>query len=270
LTTHAKDIFHDSVDRDDLARKIGDSAATVTVSDFNLAHLRDRFPEHAYRIVRVYNGLDLSQFRFELARDRRPRIVSVGRLIPKKGFAVLLEACRILQAQSVRFVCEIVGSGELEQALRDQISRFNLRDSVVLLGPRPQTEVVELVRQAHVFAAPCVVGEDGNRDGLPTVLLEAMALGTPCVATDVTGIPELVRHGDTGLIVPQNDARSLAAAIRALLRDEPQRHALARRARSLVEAEFDVHRNAAEIRRLFPPTRRPTRAPHLPLAFEAC
>jgi colanic acid/amylovoran biosynthesis glycosyltransferase len=104
---------------------------------------------------------------------------------------------------------------------------------------------------ATVFAAPCVVGGDGNRDGLPTVLLEAMALGTPCVSTDVTGIPEVLRDGETGLMVPQHDPAALADAIERLLADPELRVGLAGRARRLVEAEFDVRRNAALLRETF-------------------
>ena len=111
------------------------------------------------------------------------------------------------------FRCDIVGAGPLQRVLADQITRSGLDDIVVLNGPMPQHEVQRVVQRAAVFAAPCVVAEDGNRDGLPTVLLEAMALGTPCVATDVTGMPEAVRHGDTGLIVDQHDPPALAHAL---------------------------------------------------------
>jgi colanic acid/amylovoran biosynthesis glycosyltransferase len=95
------------------------------------------------------------------------------------------------------------------------------------------------------------VGVDGNRDGLPTVLLEAMALGTPCVSTSVTGIPEVINDGVTGLMVPQRDPAALAVAIESLLEDPDLRVRLAGRARRLVEAEFDAHRNAAHLRDIF-------------------
>jgi colanic acid/amylovoran biosynthesis glycosyltransferase len=102
-----------------------------------------------------------------------------------------------------------------------------------------------------VFAAPYVIGKDGNRDGLPTVLLEAMALGTPCVSTDVTGIPELVRDGETGLIVPQHDAEKLAITLGKLLSDSDLRVKLSTQARNLIESEFDIYRNTAMLRDLF-------------------
>ena len=251
FTAHAKDIFHRDVSADDLRKKLADAAATVTVSDFNADYLRQTYGDAASRVRRVYNGLDLDRLRFETPRGRPPMIVSVGRLVEKKGFDHLIAACALLRDRGVDFRCQIVGEGEWEQKLRSQIASLSLADVVELTGPRPQAEVFRLVQQAAVFAAPCVVAADDNRDGLPTVLLEAMALGTPCVATDVTGIPEVVRHNETGLLVPQRDPAALADALARLLREEDQRIALARSARRLIEAEFDIRRNSAQLRTVF-------------------
>jgi len=121
---------------------------------------------------------------------------------------------------------------------------------VRLVGLRPQAEIARAVSEAAVFAAPCVVGRDGNRDGLPTTLLEAMAVGTPCVSTDVTGIPELIRDGETGLLVPQNDAAALATALERLLENPPLRVALAARARRRIEEDFDARRNSGRLRQI--------------------
>jgi colanic acid/amylovoran biosynthesis glycosyltransferase len=125
---------------------------------------------------------------------------------------------------------------------------------VRFLGALPQAQVREVMRGAAVLAAPCVVGADGNRDGLPTVLLEAMALGTPCVAAAVTGVPEAVRHGETGLIVPEGDSYALADALAMLLDDAALRRRLAVNARGLVEEEFDIRRNSARLREVLAPT----------------
>jgi colanic acid/amylovoran biosynthesis glycosyltransferase len=157
----------------------------------------------------------------------------------------------LIRDRGVEVRCRIVGIGEQEPELRAAIERLGLGNRVELPGPRPQGDLIKAVRRAAVFAAPCVVGGDGNRDGLPTVLLEAMALGTPCVSTDVTGIPEVLRNGETGLMVPQRDPAALADAIERLLVDPELRVRLAGRARQLVEAEFDVRRNAALLREMF-------------------
>lgn len=245
FTAHAKDIFHESADGDDLQRKLGDAARVITVSDFNRDYLHQHFGNAARKVGRLYNGIDLDRFTFASPRLRSPNIVAVGRLIPKKGFSVLIDACAILARQDIEFACDILGHGELEGALRQQIQQLGLTERVRLLGPRPQSEVIAHMRQAAVFAAPCTVGADGDADGLPTVLLEAMALGTPCVSTDVTGIPEVIGDGTTGLAVGQQDAPGLAVALKRLLHDSELRAALAGRARELIEREFDIHRNAA-------------------------
>jgi glycosyltransferase involved in cell wall biosynthesis len=253
FTAHAKDIFHEGVEAEDLRAKLAEAAAVVTVSDFNVTHLREQYGEAAARVRRVYNGLDLDRFSFTAPTQRPPRVVGIGRLIEKKGFSDLVAACDVLAKKGREFTCEIIGAGEDEAALRAQVEQLGLRDRVALLGPRPQSEIVEHLRGAAVFAAPCVIGADGNRDGLPTVLLEAMALGTPCVSTDVTGIPEVLYPGKTGLMVPQRDPAALASAIERLFDDPALRVRLAAQARQLIEAEFNVHANAARVRELFAP-----------------
>jgi glycosyltransferase involved in cell wall biosynthesis len=251
FTAHAKDIFHDDVRSDDLSCKLRDAAAVVTVSDYNCAHLRERFGRAAAGVRRVYNGLDIRNFPFAAPRDRTDRIVAVGRLVEKKGFADLVDACAILARRGRAFSCDIIGGGELSAALQSQINALGLGERVRLRGALPLSEVTHAVREAAVLAAPCVVGGDGNRDGLPTVLLEAMALGTPCVATPVTGIPEVVRDGQTGRLVPEHNPADLADALHQLL-DAPQvRVRLATAARALIEANFDIHKNTARIRDLF-------------------
>ena len=250
-TAHAKDIFHESVDIDGLRRNLASAKAVVTVSDFNVDHLRRSHGPAAATVRRIYNGLDLQQFPFDASHRSSPRILAVGRLVEKKGFSDLVAACALLRERKRDFSCEIIGTGPLEDAIRAQIEDLGLCKHVALLGPQPQSEVIARIRAAAVFAAPCVDGSDGNRDGLPTVLLEAMALGTPCVSTDVTGIPEVVRDSATGRLVRQRDAVALASAIEEMLNRPELSACLARQARSLIESDFDIHRNATEIRRLF-------------------
>jgi colanic acid/amylovoran biosynthesis glycosyltransferase len=251
FTAHAKDIFHESVRGEDLCRKLAEAASVVTVSDHNLHYLRDRFGSAAGRVRRIYNGLDLAHFPYEEPRERPRTIVSVGRLVEKKGLDVLISACRILVDRGLEFDCKIVGVGEEEEALRSQIGDLRLAERVEMIGARPQADVIRIVQNAAVFAAPCVVGEDGNRDGLPTVLLEAMALGTPCVSTDVTGIPEVLRDDETGLMVLQRDAEALASAMERLLDDGGLRTRLAANARRMIEDDFDSEKNTAGLRELF-------------------
>ena len=251
FTAHAKDIFHETVRPDDLRRKLRDAAAVITVSDYNHAYLSKAYGAAAGRVQRVYNGLDLEHFCYESPATRSPRIVAIGRLVEKKGFADLVEACAILRARDVAFHCEIIGTGPLEPPLQTLVQSRGLEGLVQLVGPRPGCEVIEHVQSAAVLAAPCVVGSDGDRDGLPTVLLEAMALGTPCVATDVTGIPELLKPGDAGLVVPEHDPAALAVALERLLTDAALRERVATQARRRMEADFDIRCTAARLRAIF-------------------
>lgn len=139
--------------------------------------------------------------------------------------------------------------------LRAQIRLRGLNNVVELTGPLPQQEVIKRIQNAAVLAAPCVIGEDGNRDGLPTVLLEAMALGTPCVSADVTGIPELIQDGVTGLIVPQRNALDLSQRIGELLSDAALRIRLSKNARRLIERDFDIQHNSVALRTIFDSTK---------------
>lgn len=252
FTAHAKDIFHEEVDAADLRNKLQDAAGVITVSDYNVGFLHDCYGNAAETVTRIYNGLDLTKFIYQEPTVRPPRIVGVGRLVEKKGFGDLINACAILAKRGRAFACEIIGDGLLAEDLQQQVTELGLTEQVKLLGPRAQGAVIEHVQSAALFAAPCVVGQDGNRDGLPTVLLEAMALGTPCISTDVTGIPEVVAHNETGLMVPQHDPVALANAMERLLDDPSLRHRLAENARHQIEMNFDISRNTARIRALYP------------------
>ncbi|SDS03557.1 glycosyltransferase [Microlunatus soli] len=256
FTAHAKDIFHTEVDEADLGQKIAEAQAVITVSDYNLQDLTRRFSPAAGRVRRIYNGIDLQRFRYAAADDgRRPagpvRIAAVGRLVEKKGFDDLIAAAALLDRRGVDFRLEIAGTGPLSEPLAAMIMGEGLADRVRLLGALPQNEVRRLVSSAAVFAAPCKVGADGNRDGLPTVLLEAMALGTTCVSTPVTGIPEVVDHRRTGLLVPESDPEALAEALTELITDPALAAALADAARARIEADFDAERQASRIAALF-------------------
>jgi glycosyltransferase involved in cell wall biosynthesis len=249
FTAHAKDIYRNGLDIDHLRMKLDQARFAVTVSDYNRDHLARLGARH---VVRIYNGIDLRRFVPNGgASDEPPLVLAVGRLVEKKGFDVLIRACELLRVDGVRFRCLIVGKGELAHDLQTLISALDLEQYVELAGPLPREKLLELFPRAAVVAAPCVVGSDGNRDGLPTVLTEAMALKVPVVATPVTGIPELVEDGETGLIVPERDPAALATAIRLLVEDTETARRLAEAGRERVERDFDLHVNVRELRTLF-------------------
>ncbi|HKJ15782.1 MAG TPA: glycosyltransferase [Xanthomonadales bacterium] len=251
FTAHAKDIFHECVVRDELESKLMDAANVVTVSNYNVKYLTSEFPRAVSRIVHIDNGLDLDRFTFDSSTERAPVVLGIGRLVEKKGFEYLVRAFKTVSEQMPDARCEIVGGGVLENELQGLIAELGLEHCVQLLGPQPQEEVRRRMRRASVIAAPCVVASDGDKDGLPTVLLEAMAIGTPVVSTDVTGIPEILTHEETGIAVPQRDPRALASACLRLLGDQQLRWRLAGQARKVIEDRFDIHKNSVRLRALF-------------------
>ena len=248
FTAHARDIFEQSVDPQALAERIRDAAQVITVSRFNVDYLEQ---QHGRRASLVYNGVPLDALPYTSPERREPVVLAVGRLIEKKGFADLIEAAAILTREGAAFRCEIVGEGEERDALAARIAELGLEDRVRLLGARTSEQVQAHMRACAVLAVPCVVAGDGDRDGLPTVLLEAMALGTPCVGTDVTGIPEALVDEVTGLGVPQRDPAALAAALQRLLTDAALRVRLAEAARALVERRFSSAANTRRLRALW-------------------
>jgi colanic acid/amylovoran biosynthesis glycosyltransferase len=253
FTAHAHDIFHAGVDCSALAATMARAATVVTVSEYNRRYLEGLLAAEGRtgRVLRLYNGVDLSRLR-PAAGPRRPGlIVGVGRLIAKKGFATLVEALRLLRASGRRAGCLIVGEGEERARLQEQIVAAGLVGVVRLAGALAPAQVARLVGEAEVFALPCVVDAAGDRDGMPTVLVEAMALGTPVVSTDVAGIPELVQHGRTGLLAAEGDPASLAAALATLLDDAALRERLRAAALACVRADFDLERNVLRLRGLF-------------------
>ena len=248
VTTHAKDIFHEDVDRDLLADLLHDAETVVAISDYNERHLAGIAP-HA-TVARVANGLDLTGFPYRAPRpvDGPLRVLAVGRLVEKKGFGVLLDAAARARAAGLDLRVVVAGGGELADVLAAQANRLGLDGIVTWLGSRPQDEVLEHLRDADVFVAPCVVGADGNADGLPTVILEAMAVGTPVVSTAVTGIPEVVRgtvdEPETGVLLTPGDVEGLAGALARVAAADFPREAVAERARALVEREHDTRTQA--------------------------
>lgn len=225
-TAHANDIFCLPDDETVPFPSLFEEAALiVTVSDYTAQQLRERFPAAAGRVKRVYNGLDLEPFkaaRAEADRSRAPGgILSVGRLIEKKGYPDLISACALLRDQGLAFRCRIVGEGPLEQALKDQIARLRLEDWVELTGPLGIDEIRRLlVEETQVFALACATEPDGGKDNLPTVLMEAMAASLPCVSTRLAGVPEMVIDGKTGFLCEERQPEALAHHLATLLNDE--------------------------------------------------
>lgn len=249
FTSHAHDIF---VEDQLIADKLRQATFAVTISEFNRRALRERFGAEAVGRLHVVRcgiaevpGLDSS------ASGDEVRVLAVGRLEEIKGLRYLVEACRILHSRALHIRCDIVGDGTQATGLRALITQQGLADSIHLHGAMRQHQVVAMLRRATVFALPCVVTKQGDKDGIPVVLMEAMASGVPVVSTFVSGIPELIEDGVSGRLVPPRDAAALAAAIEELVRDSSLRARFAERAIATVRARFNVDHEASRLLALF-------------------
>jgi glycosyltransferase involved in cell wall biosynthesis len=243
FSAHAKDIW--TTADWDLREKLpgsGEGAAAwgVTCTRANLDHLRalSRDPGNVHL---VYHGLDFS--RFPAPPKRAPHrggpftIVSVGRAVEKKGYADLIRALAAL-GSDIPWRFEHAGGGPLAKQLKAQAERAGIADRVTWHGAQDRGFVFDLLRRADLFVLPSRLTSSGDRDGLPNVLMEAQAFAVPVLATDVSGIPELVTHGKTGWLVPERDPAALAAALRRLLSDETLRLGLAKSGAANVRDEF--------------------------------
>jgi glycosyltransferase involved in cell wall biosynthesis len=248
VTAHAKDIYLSP--QAELVRKMTRAKFVVTCNDYNRRYL-EAMAVQGTPIVKIYHGLDAELFSTDAAVDPAagaPLLLSVGRLRPKKGFHVLLDACGLLKIGGHKFRCVIAGYGPLREELEKRMAKLGLGDTVSLTGMLTQEEVIALYKQASLFVLPCQITADGDRDGIPNVLAEAMAMELPVVTTNVAGIPELVEHDRSGILVRSEDPVELAAAIARLL-DQPQlRRRLGKAGREKVCRLFAAEKNAAQLK----------------------
>lgn len=258
FTGHANDIWCEEAGLDvTLGRLMADASLVVTVSDFTANDLRRRFPASAKRVHRVYNGLDLAPFQIAAAHRGGekpadvPLILSVGRLIEKKGYPDLIAACARLRDDGTAFRCEIAGDGPLEADLRRLIGDRNLDQHVSLLGAVSQDEIIRKLARTRVFALACTTERDGGMDNLPTVLMEAMAAGIPCISTRLAGVPEMVDHGVTGLLVPDRNPAALADALHSILADPELGHRLGLAGHERARKLFAQEATAPQLLHLF-------------------
>ncbi|MGD8374712.1 MAG: glycosyltransferase family 4 protein [Acidobacteriota bacterium] len=252
FTGHAWDLYFDDAM---LAEKMRRSLFVITCTGFNRDYLERRYPEAASGKVRLsYHGLDLMRYAYrEPSPPASPfRVLAVGRRTRKKGFEDLLRACRHLGERGHRLLLRIVGwPGESDPELQRLAMGAPASLEVRVDDAVAEEELIRIYREADVFVAPSVVVDERLMDGIPNVLLEAMALGVPAVATAVSGIPEVIRDGETGWLVPPRAPGQLAEAIAQALSDTNLARDRARRARALIEADFDIRKNSERLARLF-------------------
>lgn len=247
FTCHAVDVFlPDKL----LVRKVSESKFTSVISNFNIDYLKTRFPEidsSKFRIVRC--GIRPDEFEFKTApASRKPsRILSIGRMVETKGFQYLIESVKILKERGRTVNLTIVGGGDNLDHYKQLSEKYNLGELIKFTGPQPSNEVQKLMADSDLFVLASCVNDLGDRDGIPVVLMEALAMGIPTISTEVSGIPELVIPFETGLLVPEKDPKALADAMSLYLQERDLRERLPKSGRKLVESEFNVVTNAGRL-----------------------
>ena len=250
-SAHAKDIY--TIPDWEKAEKLADMAWLVTCTSANVAHLKALAGPHAHKISLLYHGLDLERFTTaqRVAGTRNGAdsaapvlLLSVGRAVEKKGFDVLLEALALLP-RTLAWQLTHIGGGELRATLQAKADQLGIGDRITWRGSKTQIEVLNAYRRADLFVLASRIADNGDRDGLPNVLMEAQSQGLACISTNVSGVPELIHDGETGCLVPPGDAAALALALETLIRDPVRRETLGRAGAKRVHSVF-VHEGAID------------------------
>jgi glycosyltransferase involved in cell wall biosynthesis len=253
FTAHARDMLQ--IPQQALAERIRHAEAVVTICQANVDYLKEVAPSgHGAKVHLVHTGIDVDAFspRPNAREDSEPPvIVVVSRLVAKKGLLDLLAALERVKAGGAAFRCAILGDGPLRDELAAAISRLSLEDYVELVGPATLAEVRDALQSADLYALTPFVTEDGDREGLPSSLLEAMACGIPVVSTATAGIPEAVIHGDNGLLAEARDVAGIAAHLTTLLEDPQLRRRLGARGRARIVEHWAAEAVARQLSEVF-------------------
>jgi glycosyltransferase involved in cell wall biosynthesis len=251
ISAHAKDIYLQN--KSCLIRKISHAQFVVTCTEYN-RHFLQSINTSKTPVYKIYHGIDsarvLSVNEQKIPPADHLNILSVGRLREKKGFSTLIAACHLLQLAGYQFQCNIVGYGPDREKLQALIEQFHLQDTVRLLGKLTHDKVVALYRQAAIFALPCLITDEGDRDGIPNVLMEAMTFSIPVISSNISGIPELIKHNQTGLVCISKDHHSLFTALKKLLDSPELRKQLGVAGRNYVTTQFAAHQHIGQLQEL--------------------
>jgi len=248
-TVHAFDIF--TRNPDSLTMRLSKCKFIASISQFNVEYLRKTCGNSVADLCRVVHcGIDVEKFRSIRRQPESGRIVCVCRLSPKKGLDIAIRACAKLRDNNVKFIFEIAGDGPQRRDLEELIERLHLSDKVKLLGARPNDQLTELFSRASVFLMPCVKTLDGDMDGIPVAMMEAMVCGVPVVSTAISGIPELVEDGVTGRLAPEKNIDALAQILQELIENMDKIEQFGKAGRERVLKDFSISENATKLREL--------------------
>ena len=251
FTGHANDLY---TNPGRLEEKIRAARRVATCTGFNETHLRGVCVAAGIdpaRIRRVYHGVDLERFRLRKIEPPASRLVTVTRLKEKKGFPWLLDAMALLKSRGRDATLEIYGEGDQREVIERRIQELGLQDRVKLLGVIEHERIPGVLEGAGVFVLPCIVLPNQDRDGIPNTIIEALATGVPVVSTEISGIPEAVKDGKSGLLVPQRDAEALARALERMMTDADLRRHCAQEGRRIAETSFSIEASGRALAKLF-------------------
>ncbi len=251
FTTHGHDLH---VERRMLAHKVAASSFAVTISDYNKQLMLEECDNrYADKIHVIHCGTDLQAFVPQDPPQRDPRfsIICTGSLLEVKGHQYLIEACAELKKRGLNPLVHLVGKGPLLGELQRQVDNLHLQENFCFHGPQPRPRVIELLTSADVIVQPSVRTARGAREGIPVSVMEGMASGLPVVASDISGIPELVDHEVSGFLVPPRDSLALADALETLGRQPELRQKMGLAGRDRVSRDFNLHHNAARLIAMF-------------------
>jgi glycosyltransferase involved in cell wall biosynthesis len=247
FTAHANDIY---VKPTMLKEKIENAKFVTTCTKYNKKYLEKITKK---KVELIYHGLDLNIFKnnYRKQKNNLNFIISVGQLKEKKGFEYLIKACRILNKEKINFYCEIIGEGPEKEKLNSLIEKYKLKNHIKLLGALQHEEVIIKLCKATVFVLPCVLAKNFDRDGIPNVILEAMAIKLPVVSTNFSGIPEVIKNMYNGLLVKSRNEIDLAKGIKIILNNKNLIEQFGKRGRLTVEEKFDIKKNIIPYIELF-------------------
>ena len=253
FTAHAKDIY--TSDPRQLREKIELSRFVVTCTEYNHRHLLEISDGHKTPIHRIYHGIDADLFSGNCAEQQNPaqpyRILTIARLTAKKGLPTVLRALKLLTDKGLSINHVLIGDGDDRDMILALVNELGLTSVTRWLGTQPHHEVLEHYRNTDLFVLGCEVASNGDRDGIPNVLLESMAVGVPVVATDISAIPELVENGVSGLLVPPRKPERLAEAMQRMLTDRELRNRIIPAARQTVVKGFDNRRLIQDLAEIY-------------------
>jgi len=252
VTVHAHDIFKRKTM---LATKLKEAQFIIAISDFNVRYLEDIVGSWVTDKMHVIHCGIIPELYSPREAEPGPsetfEVINIGSLQLYKGHRHLIEACKILRDKGIPIHCRIIGSGELHGKLKLMISTYGLDGIVELVGMKTQKEVAMMLPTAHCYVQPSIVGKLGKMEGIPVSLMEALACSVPVIATDLSGIPELVRDCETGFLVAPNSAEALSEAMLKVFHEPEYAQNLACAGRSLVLQEFELTKNVKRLSSIF-------------------